>query len=233
MSTILISGANRGLGLEFTKQYLSDGATIIACCRAPDGAKDLHKVAEGSGGKVRVERLDVTDDASCAALAGKLKGEPIDMLINNAGIIGPAMEKQTTADMDYDGFAEALSVNALAPLRVSMALLPNLEAGKGKVIGNVSSRMGSIGDTEVTRGTAYRASKAALNMVMKCLSIDLKDKGFTVMVMHPGWVQTDMGGPQADLTPTESVTGMRNVLAKLTTADTGKFFNYDGTPLPW
>ena len=233
MSTILITGANRGLGLEFTRQYLKDGETIIACCRAPDGAKDLLDVAEGSGGKVRVEKLDVTDDASCAALAGKLNGTAIDMLINNAGVIGPAMEKQSTADMDYDGFAEALKVNTLSPLRVTNALMPNLEAGQGKTIVNISSRMGSIGDLSATYGTAYRATKAALNMVMACLAIDLKEKGYTVAMLHPGWVQTDMGGPEADLTPPDSVSNMRATIGKLTKADNGRVFNYDGKPLPW
>lgn len=232
MSTILITGANRGLGLEFARQYLKDGQTVIACCRAPDGAKALNDLEGDAGGRLRVEKLDVTSDASCAALVGKLKGEAIDMLVNNAGIIGPAMEKQSTASMDYDGWAETFAVNAMAPLRVTMALLPNLEAGKGKIVANVTSRMGSITETS-PNAVAYRSSKAALNMVMKCLSLDLADKGFTVTVLHPGWVQTDMGGPKADLTPTESVTGMRTVLAGLSTADNGKFFNYDGKPLPW
>jgi len=232
MSTILITGANRGLGLEFTRQYLKDGETVIATCRAPDGAEALNELASGSGGKVRVERLDVLDDASCAALVGKLKGEAIDMLINNAGIIGPAMEKQSAASMDYDGWAETFAVNAMAPLRVTKALLPNLEAGTGKRVTNVSSRMGSIADT-APNAIAYRSSKAALNMVMKCLSLELADKGFTITVLHPGWVQTDMGGPKADLTPTQSVTGMRAVIAGLTTADNGRFFNFDGKPLPW
>lgn len=232
MSTILITGANRGLGLEFARQYLKDGQTVIACCRAPDGAKALNALEGDAGDRLRVEKLDVTSDASCAALVGKLKGEAIDMLVNNAGIIGPAMEKQSTSSMDYDGWAETFAVNAMAPLRATMALLPNLEAGKGRVVANVTSCMGSITETS-PNAVAYRSSKAALNMVMKCLSLDLADKGFTVTVLHPGWVQTDMGGPKADLTPTESVTGMRAVLAGLSTADNGKFFNYDGKPLPW
>lgn len=232
MSTILITGANRGLGLEFTRQYAADGQSVIACCRNPAEAKALQALAEGSGGRVQVEQLEVTEPASIDALAQRLAGRPIDMLINNAGIIGPAMEKQTLTGMDYDGWAECFRVNTMAPLRIATALLPNLEAGQGRTIANVTSRMGSVELTE-PNAVAYRSSKAALNMVMKCLSLELADKGFTVVVLHPGWVQTDMGGPNAAVTPPDSISGMRKVLAGLTRADNGRFFNYDGAPLPW
>ena len=225
MPTLLITGANRGLGLEFTKQYLADGWRVHACCRHPDKAKEL-KALEG----VEVHRLDVTDALQCANTTRELREEPIDLLINNAGIYGPrsGVEKQ-----DYDAWREVLEINLLGPMRVVEKFLPQLEQAEAPVIVNLSSRLGSIASNEGGGSYPYRTSKAALNMVTKNLAVDLAEKGITVVSVHPGWVQTDMGGESASITPEVSASGLRKVIAGLTPEMTGRFFGYDGKELPW
>jgi NAD(P)-dependent dehydrogenase (short-subunit alcohol dehydrogenase family) len=224
MPTVLITGAGRGLGLEFAKQYAADGWQVIACVRNPDKADALKKVK----GDVAIERLDVVDEADIKALAARLKGRSIDLLINNAGIYGPR-----NGQNDTKSWLEVLQVNTIAPYRVAEALAPLVAKSKQKTIVNITSQMGSVGSTSSADSPIYRSSKAALNMVMKGLSHALKGQGVTVVLFHPGWVKTDMGGKGAPLEAPDSIGGMRKVIGKLTAADSGKFFNYDGKSLPW
>jgi NAD(P)-dependent dehydrogenase (short-subunit alcohol dehydrogenase family) len=221
---VLVTGANRGLGLEFVQQLVAKGYEVIGTARSPDKATELK--ATGA----RVEQLDVADPQSVASLANRLDGKPIDILINNAGMLNRS--DSTMETLDFDVMERSFQVNSLGPLRVAQALLPNLQAGAGKTIVSITSRLGSI---ELSTGGlySYRTSKTALNQINKIMSSELASQGFTCVVMHPGWVKTDMGGANATLTKSESITGMLAVIENLTTASTGKFFNYDGEELPW
>ena len=227
MPSVLITGANRGLGLEFTRQYAADGWRVFAACRDPAGARDLAAVE----GDVSAETLDVDDGPQVAALANKLSGQPIDVLINNAGIYGP---KDVTRDtVVYDAWGQVFRTNTMSPLAVSAAFAANVAQGGQKKIITLSSIMGSIAENDSSGDFIYRSSKAAVNAVMKSLAGDLKSEGITVAVVHPGWVRTDMGGPDAAIEAPESVTGMRAVIAGLKESDSGRFLNYDGTEIPW
>jgi NAD(P)-dependent dehydrogenase (short-subunit alcohol dehydrogenase family) len=226
MPTVLVTGANRGIGLEFVRQYAAEGWRVHAACRDPGKAAEL----KGIKGDVRLHALDVTDDKQIAALAKSLVGEPIDILVNNAGVRGLGDSFGST---EVAGWLETLRVNAIAPIRVSEGLISNLERGQRKLIVNITSRLGSIAENSSGGSYAYRSSKAALNMAAKSMSVDLRGRGITVVVFHPGWVQTDMGGSGAPVTPTESVSGMRAKIATLTAADSGSFFNYNGQPISW
>lgn len=222
--TVLITGANRGIGLEYARQFSARGYTVIGTARDPADAKELAAVAS------RVEPLDVTDAASVAALAQRLHGVTIDILVNNAGMFD---RRDTSVDrVDFELMEQTLAVNTLGPLRVTQALLPNLRVGKRRTIVNMSSQLGSI---EQSNGGwyAYRASKAALNQVNKTLSAELAADGFTCVVLHPGWVRTDMGGAGATYTPQESVGGLIAVIEKLGPADNGRSYDFKGTPIPW
>ena len=226
MPTALITGCNRGIGLEFARQYAADGWRVFATCRNPRAARELAAIS----GDVKIHELNVVDDRQVKALAKSLAGEPIDLLINNAGIGGPDAEFGKTP---ADDWLEVLRVNTIAPLHVAEQFIGNLEAGQRKLIVNITSKMGSIADNSGGGSYIYRTSKAALNMVAKSMAQDLKGRRMIVVVFHPGWVKTDMGGPQALIPPKASVAGMRAKIAALTPADSGKFFNYDGQPLPW
>jgi NAD(P)-dependent dehydrogenase (short-subunit alcohol dehydrogenase family) len=222
--TVLITGANRGLGLEFARQYSADGWTVIATARNPEAATALQALP------VKVMQLDVTDADSVRSLTENLKGQPIDLLINNAGIF-PRVD--SLPETDFDDVARTLDVNTIGPMRVTLALLPNLRAGRAKQVVSITSGLGSIENNTSGRYYGYRESKAALNMFNRSLAVELADEGFTCIVMSPGWVRTDMGGPTAKLSPEESITGMRKVIAGLTPADTGRSWNYNGDPMPW
>jgi NAD(P)-dependent dehydrogenase (short-subunit alcohol dehydrogenase family) len=227
MPTVLITGANRGLGLEFAKQYAADGWSVIATCRNPIGVGELGKIE----GDIAVYGLDVLSEPSIARFVKDLDGRPVDVLINNAGVYGPKPVK--AADAALADWTPVMQTNAMAPLFVARALLANVEAGERKQIVNISSIMASIEQGSGAGEYIYRSSKAALNMVMACYAEEIVDTGVTVTMFHPGWVQTDMGGPSATLTPTQSILYLRASIEKLSFADSGKFFNYDGTPLPW
>lgn len=231
MPTVLVTGANRGLGLEFARQYAAAGWQVIATCRAPDAATELQKLAAESGGRVRVLGMNVTDPKSVRSAAAALQGEAIDLLLNNAGIGGPP--GQQLGNLDYDAWARVLDTNTLGPMRVVEALLENVAQSKLKRIVTITSAMGSIEDNASGGRYAYRSSKAAVNMVMKSLSIDLAPRGITCVVVHPGWVRTDMGGPDGKITPAESVRALRSLIDAIKPEDAGKFFNYDGKPYPW
>jgi NAD(P)-dependent dehydrogenase (short-subunit alcohol dehydrogenase family) len=222
--TVLITGANRGIGLELASQLTAAGHQVIGTARKPEQASDLKKL----GGKVM--QLDVTDASSVAAMAAALEGVEIDLLINNAGTGG--QNPGSLEDTDFERVKMTFDVNSIGPMRVSQALLPNVLASEGKTIVHISSIMGSIASN---RGSyyGYRASKAALNMLNRSMALELKDKGVTSVVMHPGWVQTRMGGAGADITVDVSVSGMLAVIADLNVDKTGNFYDYQGNELPW
>lgn len=228
MSTVLVTGANRGIGLEFVRQYASDGAKVIACAREPDKAKELKQLA--ANGDIHLHPLDTSDFKACAALGKQLAGEPIDILVNNAGYYGP--KKQSADEMDFDGWAYTFAVNTMGPLALSQALRENLKRGGEKKIVTITSGLGSTATTEGGY-LAYRASKAAVNNVMRSLSVDWRKDGITVAVFSPGWVRTDMGGASAPLSPEQSVSGMRKVIAGLTASDSGKFLSWNGEERTW
>jgi len=231
MSTILITGANRGLGLEFARQYAAGGWQVYAACRSPENAGDLQQLAKKAGDRLRVLQIDVMDTASVRSAAAALKGQPIDLLLNNAGVGGPS--GQRLGSLDYAAWARVLDVNTLGPMRVAEAFLENVAQSQGKRIVTITSGMGSIADNTSGGRYAYRSSKAAVNIVMKSLSIDLADRGITCIVLNPGWVRTDMGGAGGEFSPEESIRALRSVIAALKPEDTGKFFNYNGNIYPW
>ena len=222
--TVLVTGANRGLGLEFARQYREAGWQVIGTARKPDQAGELEALG------VRVVQLDVADQDSVDQMAAELADQPIDLLINNAGIF-PRVGK--IDEIDFDDYGRTLAVNTVGPVRVTRALLPNLRQGQLKIIAGLSSNLGSIAENERGNFYGYRESKAALNMFTKTLAAELGPEGFICIVLTPGWVQTDMGGPNAPLQPADSISGMKAVLDKLTPADNGSFWSYDGSQMPW
>jgi NAD(P)-dependent dehydrogenase (short-subunit alcohol dehydrogenase family) len=223
-STYLVTGANRGIGLEFARQLTFRGDRVIATARDPEKAADLK--ATGA----TVWPLDVADAASIASLSKRVAETPIDVLINNAGV-SSASKSITT--LDGEELARVFRVNSTGPMLVAKAVLQALKSGQRKTVLSITSQLGSIANNTGGSSYAYRASKAALNMLNRSLAAELKGDGFTCVVAHPGWVQTDMGGKEAPLAPQESVRALVVLLDRLTTADTGKFFNYDGKELPW
>jgi NAD(P)-dependent dehydrogenase (short-subunit alcohol dehydrogenase family) len=231
MPTTLVTGANRGLGLEFARQYAADGWQVFAGCREPTAARELQALADASSGRIRVMPMDVTDTASVRAAAADLKGEAIDLLLNNAGVGGPP--GQQLGKLDYAAWAKVLDANSLGPMRVAEAFLENVARSGLKRIVTITSAMGSIADNTSGGRYAYRSSKAAVNMVMKSLAVDLAPRRITCIVLHPGWVRTDMGGSGGTLSPAESVKAMRSVIAALKPEDSGRFLNYAGQPFPW
>jgi NAD(P)-dependent dehydrogenase (short-subunit alcohol dehydrogenase family) len=231
MTSILITGANRGLGLEFARQCNAAGWRVLACCREPVHADALKAIAADSDERVSLHRLDVADLKQIESLARDLRDESIDILLNNAGIYGP--KDSTFGHVDYRAWADVLAVNVLAPMRMAECFVEQVARSKRKLIIGLSSQMGSIGDNNSGQHYPYRSSKAALNMVVKCLAVDLRERGITAVVLHPGWVETDMGGKNAPLKPPDSIRGMLQVINRLGLKDSGKFFSYDGSELPW
>ena len=225
---VLITGANRGLGMEFTQQYAADGWNVLACCRHPQSALDLQALAKVNA-NITIQPLDVADFAQIDALALQLKDEAIDVLINNAGVY-PA---SSFGDTNYEAWAEGFKVNSMAPLKMAEAFVQHITRGQLKKIATLSSKMGSLDDNTSGESYSYRSSKTAVNMVMKSLSIDLKPYGISVVTLHPGWVQTDMGGSNALISVHTSVSGLRKVIESLSLESTGKFMAYDGKAIPW
>ena len=230
MPSALITGANRGLGLEFARQYLGDGWQVYAACRNPASASELRRLAGNSDDKLQILAMDVTDTASIQAAATELDGEAIDLLLNNAGIIGP--RGQTIGNIGYDAWAEVLAVNTMGPMRVSEGFVEHVARSDRKLIVTLTSGMGSIADNSTGGSIVYRSSKAAVNMVMRSLAIDLAPRGITCAVVNPGW-WTDMGGPNATLEPSESISALRRLIASLEAEQSGKFFNHTGRDYPW
>ena len=224
MTTIMITGASRGLGLEFARQFYNEECRVIATCRSPKDANELNAI-----GDIDVHALDVTDDKSVANLADKLRGENIDILINNAGVIG---QRDGFGRLDYDIWAETMDTNVFGPMRVAEAFRDNVMNSEKKQMIFITSRMGSITEA-VPNAYVYRSSKAALNMAVKCLSAELGEQGLIAVLFHPGHVQTDMGGQAAPVTPQKSIEGMKNQIVALTHDDNGRFLSYDGRQIPW
>ncbi len=223
MTTTLVTGASRGIGRGLVAALAERGHRVLACARDPKTVA-AHP-------RIEAHALDVTDPGSIAALAHTLSGRPIDLLINNAGIYGP--REVTLGRLDYDAFRLVLETNTLGPVRLSEALLPNLRAGGGRRIVTVSSIMGSIASTQSPGALFYRTSKAAVNMAMRVLAQELAPEGFVVVVVHPGWVRTDMGGPQAAIDVATSLAGLVRLVEGLRPAHNGRFFDYQGRELPW
>ncbi len=229
MTTVLVTGTNRGIGLEFVRQYAQDGARVIACCREPAKADALNGLAKANA-RIAVRKLDVSDFAAMFALGRELKDEAIDILINNAGIYGPRSEH---ADPEYLAeWAKTMAVNTLAPGAMAMAFHAQLRRSGQKKLISITSGLGSTSENGGGY-LAYRASKAALNNVMRTLSVDWKKDGIICVPLDPGWVQTDMGGRNAPLPVAESVAGMRKVIAGLTLADSGKYLKWNGQERGW
>lgn len=226
----VITGANRGLGLEFTRQLAARGEHVEAGARAPKKSPELEELAAGSKGRVRVHACDVGDDASVRAFAKAIGQVPVDVVLNNAGVMG---KMQAFDDLDLADVAHTFDVNAMGPIRVTRALLPQLMLGKTRRVAHVTSGMGSIGDNGSGGAYGYRMSKAALNMMNKSLSVDYADRGFTCVVINPGWVQTDMGGRGAPTPVEESVAKMLARIDGLTPAENGSFVDYKGGTYPW
>src|SRR6516165_1232727 len=226
MATILVTGANRGLGLEFTRQYLAEGYAVIAATRDPGAAHRLRQLERDSKGSLALVEADVADSASVRRGAAQAPDIAIDILINCAALYGG--DRQTIGSIDYHDWMRVLDVNVLGPLRVCEAYLDRVARSDRRLIVTLTSGMGSLADNTSGGSIAYRSSKAAVNMVMRSLAIDLAPRGITCVVVNPGWVQTDMGGPHATLTTTDSVKRLRRLIETLGPAQSGKFFNYDG-----
>jgi len=228
--TILITGSNRGIGLEIAHQYAAQGWQVLACCRRPDQATALNRLSDRFPDLIP-HPLDVTQHDQVQEFATRLQGSPIDILFNNAGIYGPY--DAGFGNTDEARWMECLRTNVIAPMKIMEAFLPNVEASRHKLIAAMSSKMGSMADNGSGGSYLYRSSKAALNAVMKSAAIDLAPRGVKVAILHPGWVKTDMGGPNAEITVAESVGRMREILAGMTPGNSGSFFDIDGSIIPW
>ena len=224
MPTVFITGANRGLGEEFVKQFLEDDWDIIATCRNPNEIQlDIPR------NSIDIFPLDVTDHDSITRLKADLGKRPIDVLINNAGIIG---QRDGFGTLDYSAWAGAMDTNVFGPMRIAEALIENVVESDLKQMVFITSRMGSITETH-PNAYVYRSSKAALNMAVRCMSLELADKGITAILFHPGHVQTDMGGATAPVTPKASIAGMKEQILNFTQKNNGAFLSYDGGSIPW
>lgn len=229
-SCVLVTGANRGLGLEFVHQYAQSGVEVIACCRQPEQARDLLSLASDFPGLISIRPMDVGNDTQIRAVSAELSGQPIDVLINNAGVYGP---KGIAFDQPVDTWMDVLRINTVAPVKVAEAFMPQVLASNKRTIANITSKMGSIADNGSGGSVIYRSSKAALNAAMKSVALDHADQGLVVLQLHPGWVRTDMGGPNGLIDAPESVQGMRKVIADSDSSKSAGFFAYDGQAIPW
>lgn len=229
MATVLITGTNRGIGLEFVEQFLARGDKVIASCRNPADQGALQSLATNNS-SLQLVQLDVSSQASMEALPAQLAGAPIDVFVNNAGIYG---RREGFGELEAEPWNEVFQVNSVAPIILTQLLMENFAKGSAKKLVYLTSKMGSIGDNKGGGSYVYRSSKAALNAAVKSLSIDLNDKGFSVALLHPGWVRTEMGGPNGLIDTKTSVTGLMEVIAGLDPASSGSFLNYDGSVIPW
>ena len=226
MSRVLITGASRGIGAELARQYAAAGDDVIACVRDPDAAPGIDEIRDS----VSVQTMDTGSPDSIAAAAGAIGNGAIDVVINNAGAVGGM--RQSVDDLDVEEWHRSLDVNTIGPLLIARAFKANLAAsGNGKLM-NVTSQLAA--STWPMGGMyIYSSTKAGLCKVAQALAIDWRDEPITVALMHPGWVKTDMGGPNAAITPEESASGIRDVIAGLTRADSGKFYKWNGEIHPW
>lgn len=225
MPAILVTGAGRGLGLEFVRQYAAAGWDVIATVRSEAAAAALRGITES----VRVDMLDMRDFAAIERFAHELGEQPLDLLIANAGMTTPGALRSSA---EAERFLEVLTVNSVAPTLLASALAPTLIRAKGKLVA-ITSQMGSIADNDSGGWLAYRASKAALNAAWRTLAMDMAAEPVAIAMLHPGWVKTDMGGGGAPLEPAQSVNALRRVIDGLTPRDKGVFLNHRGETLPW
>ncbi|MFO1426087.1 MAG: SDR family oxidoreductase [Steroidobacteraceae bacterium] len=236
MPTVLVTGCNRGLGLEFARQYGAAGWQVLATCRDPQDAPELQALRAAHAG-IEIHALDVADFDAIGVLAARLAGRPIDVLLNNAGVFGPKPTaqrdpRQSFGSIDYGIWGDVLRVNLMAPMRMAEAFLEHVAASQQRKIVAISSVEGSI--AQASGGIyAYKTSKAALNMLMHNLSFDVAARGVVTAAFCPGWVRTRMGGPGAPLEAPPSIAGVRQVIEKLTPATSGRFWLWSGENLPW
>ena len=230
MANILITGAARGIGQELTRQYAANGDRVYACCRNSGSADVLNEMAAASSGQITVHDMDVGDEASIAACGASLKGITLDVVINNAGVTGGA--HQSMGDTVVADWVETFMINTVGPFLVAQALHDNLKASDNAKILTVSSQLAAsvwpMGGMH-----SYSSTKAAVNRVMIGLAMDWKDAGIAVALVHPGYVQTDMGGAAAEITPTESASGIRNVIEGMSMDNSGQFFKWNGEIHAW
>ncbi|WP_345870668.1 SDR family oxidoreductase [Shewanella algae] len=229
MPQLLITGANRGIGLALTQVYLAAGWDVLACCRDPETADELLDLVNEYQG-LEVFALDVTDYEAVADLAAELEGRGLDLLLNNAGYYGP--KGLLLGQLPVDEWRTVFEVNSIAPCKLAEAFLPHLIQAKG-IIANISSKVGSMADNQSGGGYLYRSSKAALNSITKSLALDLANVGVKAVALHPGWVQTSMGGPNALIDVDTSAAGMKQLLDNLSQAQSGGFYDYCGNSIPW
>jgi NAD(P)-dependent dehydrogenase (short-subunit alcohol dehydrogenase family) len=228
--SVLVTGANRGIGLEFVRQFAADGWRVYATCRHPAEADELQELVREKE-SVTLHRLDVTSRQEIKAMSWELAGAPLDLLVNNAGVYLEKDEVQV-GGIRYDDWLRTLEVNTLGPVRVTEALLKNVAAGRRRLVVVLSSHMGSIADIEAPGSYYYRSSKAALNAAMEGISVALRKKDIGVQILHPGGVSTRMG-PSDGIRPEESVRGMRRIIEEFTLEQSGSFRRYDGESMPW
>jgi NAD(P)-dependent dehydrogenase (short-subunit alcohol dehydrogenase family) len=236
MDSALITGASRGLGLEFARQYAGEGWRVFACARQPSPALEALGKAHPD---VQIYVLDVADHGDISRLAGRLHDEPIDVVINNAGVLGKtsfddgALRDQSFGQSDYEDWARIFRVNVMGPMKMAEAFIEAVATSRQKKIVTLSSMLGSM-TLNTTGGLyGYRASKAAVNAIMKSMAVDLAPRRVIAVALHPGWVRTDMGGRNAAVDIGESVAGMRSVIERLTMADAGCLIGYDGQMMPY
>ena len=230
MATILVTGANRGLGIEFVEQYLNVGNEVIATYRNENSSIDLIEMGNERS-NLKLLQLDVSSKKSLNSFAKNLGNSPIDIFINNAGVYGP--RNNSFGNVDEENWIPAIKINAIAPMLLTQLIIKNIRSGADKKLIYITSKMGSIDDNKGGGAYVYRSSKTALNSVVKSLSVDLENEGITVTLIHPGWVKTDMGGPNAHIDKDTSVRGMIEVISNLDISSTGNFYNYDGSIIPW
>ncbi|MEQ8248308.1 MAG: SDR family oxidoreductase [Alphaproteobacteria bacterium] len=239
MPTILVSGANKGLGLGFATRFAADGWRVFAACRDPESAGDLHALADAAEGRVQIDSLDVTDPASIDRYASCLSGEAVDILFNNAGIQGP--QPQNFGNTDYDAWDRVIRTNVFGVMRMSEAFIGHVAASERKLIVNVSSGTSSIANKSAmtppghAKGELYlyRSSKTALNMVSRCMAWELEPRGVAVVMLGPGWVRTALGSDAAKFSVDESVANCTPMIQSWSLSDNGKFYLYDGSEVPW
>lgn len=235
MPALIITGANRGLGLEFVRQYAEDGWDIVAISRK--SSSELDALAQQH--PIQVVQADLVDDASLADAVGQIQVDAIDLLINNAGTMGDGSFAETGFNyksfgtFDRDEWLRVFDINVCTPMALTELLVGKLEAAKNAVVVTLSSMLGSNALNTMGNSYAYRASKAAVNSIMKSMGVNLRDRGITCVALHPGWVRTELGGPDAQLDPVESVQEMKEAISNLTLDDAGRFLAWDGKEMPY
>ena len=232
MSNILVTGANRGLGLEWVRQYADDGWRVFATCRHPQEANSLRQMA-AQNKSISIHRLDVTRPQEINALAVELMNDPIDLLVNNAGVYIEKYMDVGLKKIRYDDWEYTFRVNTLGAVRMTEAFTDHVARSQKKLVVVISTHMASIADISDPGAYYYRSTKAGLNAVMEGLTHELKPFGVGILILHPGWVRTRMGGEGTELMPPESVQGMRALVTRFSLEDSGRFFRYDGVEMPW